>query len=78
MKRSGMAVPSTALFGFCIYCKKPINAGHISGPRGPMHWGCYRDDRGHPFNPAYWRGESKPTVQPLVGNSESQGGQDEQ
>lgn len=56
MKRSGMAAPSTALFGFCIYCKNPIKAGHISGPRGPMHWGCYRDDRGHPFKPAYWRG----------------------
>ena len=51
MKRSGMAVPSTASFGLCCYCRKPIRAGHINnGPHGPMHWGCYRDKDGrHPF-----------------------------
>jgi hypothetical protein len=37
----------------CRYCPHPVDPskGHIRGPNGPMHWGCYRDENGkHPFS----------------------------
>ena len=64
-RSGGIAIPSTSLFGFCRVCKKPIRGGHLSGPDGQTHWGCYRDPDGtHPYSEAGFkrRGKANATV----------------
>ena len=60
-RSGGIAIPSTPLFGFCRVCKKPIRGGHLSGPDGQTHWGCYRDPDGtHPYSEAGFKRRGTP------------------